>query len=1044
MNKNKAFLLFVLSIFPATFCLGWINEITLKTGLQKILVFCYLEVIFILLIYMIAKGFGTVFNQNNIVIRNIIIGMAIFLTIIFADSCMPKIYCEQQVAISISDEADADSCGKEVWIQQVSLGDKLVDLEQLDLSNTGWIYSNGLLYGSGENEDSLLILPLKKHEKIDIVFGKHGWSGIVNLNFENRVYAYNLYSKNPDSVRVILQPHGSMYQKGMYAVMISGFFVLCLLLEGFAAVLIKKIRPDLSEKEFFLLCMIVASLFMPMRKVNVVIEPLDSKAIESKGNEIWILEIDGQSVEVAENVHLEEGWQIKSGNIAYIGDSGKSITISLQNKKPEIVFGMHGWSGRLKIHNGFSTKTVDLYSVEGDRYIYNPDGIVSLSSVIWGGILLIIVIWICYVFRFRSKLLNRVFEPLKYILCFVMYYLFSMFVFDISLLLYWLVFLFVSVLSYCILAKRSHAILINISLPMALFLIFESISNIDCTQLAESAVFLNLLILSVISAIIVNALCLKNIGVYFLLILAFVLSTVNHFVIQFKQYALIPADIFQIETAAAVAGNYQYQVDEKILIGVFLAVLFAYLTFSSNNHSIAIEKSVIIKREIVATVFMVTLITGFYTIDFKEINVIREDRDDNWQNMDYYSQNGFVASFIKYWQDMKINKPEEYSVSYAESILSRYSQSDMNRVEEEKPIIIGIMNESFSDLQDWLEMGNSEESLTFYKELESSLEKGDTYVSVLGGGTCNSEFEFLTGSSMEMFSAVYPYTTFDFGKVESVVTSLKEQGYKAIAMHPASPKNYKRDRVYSALGFDQFYSYDDYENSEKMIYDQTSDQADYEKILEIIEQAEEPLFIFNVTMQNHGPYIAEELKKEVPFVKLDKKFEAFDDLKLFSTLMKESDQALKFFLEELEMIDKKVIICMFGDHQPGALDQAIEQFYKLPTAESEIEQIQFRYKTPYLIWANYSVEAIETTQLDEMKSSPNFLSTSLLAYAGVRQTPYQLFINDMHKHILASNRFGYLGDNGIWYSYDDDMSPYRTWIQDYRILQYYQMFDHSR
>lgn len=114
------------------------------------------------------------------------------------------------------------------------------------------------------------------------------------------------------------------------------------------------------------------------------------------------------------------------------------------------------------------------------------------------------------------------------------------------------------------------------------------------------------------------------------------------------------------------------------------------------------------------------------------------------------------------------------------------------------------------------------------------------------------------------------------------------------------------------------------------------------------------------------------------------------------------------------------------------------------TAESEIEQIQFRYKTSYLIWANYSIEATETTQLDGMKSSPNFLSTSLLTYAGAKQTPYQLFINDMHKHILASNRFGYLGDNGIWYSYDDDTSPYRTWIQDYRILQYYQMFDHSR
>ena len=89
-----------------------------------------------------------------------------------------------------------------------------------------------------------------------------------------------------------------------------------------------------------------------------------------------------------------------------------------------------------------------------------------------------------------------------------------------------------------------------------------------------------------------------------------------------------------------------------------------------------------------------------------------------------------------------------------------------------------------------------------------------------GGGTCNSEFEFLTGQFHgKCLVRCIPIQLLILGKVESVVTSLKEQGYKTIAMHPASPKNYKRDRVYSALGFDQFYSYDDYENSEKMIYD---------------------------------------------------------------------------------------------------------------------------------------------------------------------------------------------------------------------------------
>ena len=40
--------------------------------------------------------------------------------------------------------------------------------------------------------------------------------------------------------------------------------------------------------------------------------------------------------------------------------------------------------------------------------------------------------------------------------------------------------------------------------------------------------------------------------------------------------------------------------------------------------------------------------------------------------------------------------------------------------------------------------------------------KGDCYVSAMGGGTCNSEFEFLTGSTMGMLGAgVYPYMLYD-------------------------------------------------------------------------------------------------------------------------------------------------------------------------------------------------------------------------------------------------------------------------------------------
>ena len=66
------------------------------------------------------------------------------------------------------------------------------------------------------------------------------------------------------------------------------------------------------------------------------------------------------------------------------------------------------------------------------------------------------------------------------------------------------------------------------------------------------------------------------------------------------------------------------------------------------------------------------------------------------------------------------------------------------------------MNESFSNLNmyDGVE---GYEGTTYVDSLDALL-RGTLYVSARGGGTCNTEFEFLTGSSLGMIGGgVYPY-----------------------------------------------------------------------------------------------------------------------------------------------------------------------------------------------------------------------------------------------------------------------------------------------
>ena len=78
---------------------------------------------------------------------------------------------------------------------------------------------------------------------------------------------------------------------------------------------------------------------------------------------------------------------------------------------------------------------------------------------------------------------------------------------------------------------------------------------------------------------------------------------------------------------------------------------------------------------------------------------------------------------------------------------------------------------------------------------------GILYVSAYGGGTCNTEFEYLTGNSMAFLgSGTYPYTIYDLARTESLPKQFRDLGYKTTAIHPNHGTNWNRENVYRTLG----------------------------------------------------------------------------------------------------------------------------------------------------------------------------------------------------------------------------------------------------
>ncbi len=261
-----------------------------------------------------------------------------------------------------------------------------------------------------------------------------------------------------------------------------------------------------------------------------------------------------------------------------------------------------------------------------------------------------------------------------------------------------------------------------------------------------------------------------------------------------------------------------------------------------------------------------------------------------------------------------------------------------------------------------------------------------------------------------------------------MVSQMKKYGYQAYSMHPQSSDNWNRASVYQNLGFDVSYWDADFEDAE-VIHSGVSDLETYYKIEEIFENkdSEDRLFVFDLTMQNHGGYYVDNFELAVTAQNTSS-----DEADAYLSLIKVSDEAFEQLVEYFENYEEKVIICMFGDHQPAFWD---EEFYEAVYADTpeltEIDKILNQYKTPFVIWANYDIE--EASNLD---ISMNYLGVLLMETAGVPLSPYFQYLSELKEDYPIITMNGYVDSDGNYSSWSGD----NTEFSDYRILQYYYLF----
>jgi phosphoglycerol transferase MdoB-like AlkP superfamily enzyme len=510
--------------------------------------------------------------------------------------------------------------------------------------------------------------------------------------------------------------------------------------------------------------------------------------------------------------------------------------------------------------------------------------------------------------------------------------------------------------------------------------------------------------------------------------IGFVFNLTSYIVNILRGTPLIPSDFLAVGTAAQVAENYTFQMEYPIVAATVITALVVAMTVKFSFKPDFKFKNIILPSSsaAVALVFCISLSCVDYS--YVDMDVFDQRHANN--------THGTIYSFYINVRKMMLSRPEGYTEEGARELLN------ISAAEQEitqKPNIIVIMNESLADLKTVGEFKTNEDYMPFMRSLKKNVIKGELLVSPFGGYTCNTEFEFLTGLSMGLLPpGSTPYLQYVSKPFAFALPSqLAEMGYKTAAIHPYLGRCWNRNKVYDLLGFDEFVSldngFDKYvdESDWEYVRNYISDRTSYRAILNMLEKKkkDDRMFIFNVTMQNHGGYTYE--SAEFPTITISDMHGRYKETEQYLSLVKESDNAFRELAEYLKSYSEPTIVLMFGDHQPAVEQEFFEELYGKPLSKLSLEELQQRYKVPFLVWSNYDMPSES-----DVLTSTNYLSNILLDAAKLPKSEVGEFTSSIRSDIPQINAMGHYDSNGVWNRNDISDSDK---LKDYEWIEYYML-----
>ena len=538
-------------------------------------------------------------------------------------------------------------------------------------------------------------------------------------------------------------------------------------------------------------------------------------------------------------------------------------------------------------------------------------------------------------------------------------------------------------------------------------------------------------------------------------ILGCVPAAVTYFKLTLRGEPFLPWDIYQAKEAVQVVGQAGIRIQPAMLwAAAVLLVLVAALCFV--HRPIWRWKS-----RLAATLLPLagTLVMIFAVYLQPAVTRLFGIVPDMWMQDRYYRNNGVITGFMSNLQMLRIQAPAGYSEDEIQRLAQqiRDGEDPAPRYENsyaaagdgavKQPNIIYIMNESYWDVSRLPGVEYSEDISAHIHRLTQEAAYGRTYSPSFGGGTCDVEFEALTGYSKEFLPlGCKPYQQHINREMFSLPNFLKDQGYQTAAVHGYYKRFWNRDKAYPRLGLDQFVGLDDMQSPEKkrgyewrgglVTDDEMADQ-----IIRLYEERDpaKPMFLHAVTMQNHTNYHPENYPDDER-VRVLKAPEGMSQhtigaLEDFATGVRDADRMLDRLTRYFAQQDEPVILVFWGDHY-NPVGSGYEMYTSTGYASNNSNDPEL-HRMDLLIWSNYWDQPVQFGTVGAYEIAP-----LVMDLYGMEQPLFFRYL-DQQLDVYRSRTLGVTiqpDDTPVTQEVSQMSGEQQQWFRDHWMLQYDLMF----